>query len=99
MPGVIYITVIIQCKANQVTSCLQDALKTRKATLQEEGCIEFLVMQSVEDQQKIFFHEAYINQEAFEVHQEQKYMREFGMRVEQTYANHVQFFMSHEVTH
>ena len=99
MAGVIYITVTIQCKPNHVTSCLQEALKTRKATLQEDGCIEFLVTQSVEDPTKIFFHEANINQEAFELHQEQKYMREFGTRVEQVFANHVQFFMSREVGH
>jgi quinol monooxygenase YgiN len=98
MAGLLYVTVIINCKANQITACLQGALKTRKFTLEEDGCIEFLITQSTEDPQKIFFHEAYINQEAFEFHQEQKYMQEFGSIVEEEYAHSIQFYMSQEIT-
>lgn len=94
VPEVIYITVIIHCKPTRVEDCLTRALKTREASLKETGCIDFLVTQSKQDPCKILLLESYQNHAAFEEHQEQNYMQEFGTLVANEYAENIQFYMS-----
>lgn len=97
MSGFVYITVIIHCKPGRIDECLNGALETRDRTLKEEGCISFIVSQSMEDQTKIIFSETYLNYKAFEYHQEQSYTQNYGATAEEEYASKIYFYLSKEV--
>jgi quinol monooxygenase YgiN len=97
MSSFVYITVIIHCKPERVNECLHGALETRDRTLKEEGCISFIVSQSIEDPTKIIFSETYLNYKAFEFHQEQNYTQNYGTTAAEEYASKIYFYLSKEI--
>lgn len=93
----VFITVIINCHPNELTSCLSAAEKFQASSLKESGCLSFKITRTLEDPNRLILFEKYKNQEAFEFHQEKPYTSEFGSTVEAQYAKDIKFHMSKEI--
>lgn len=88
----------LKVKADKVEDARQAALAIVEASRAEEGCLNYDIHQSIEDETVFFWHETWKNKAAIDEHFATPFFGEFFKTVEQVAAEPPQINLTKKIT-
>ncbi len=88
----------LKVKADKVEEAKAAALKIVADSRAEEGCINYDVHQSIEDETQFFWHETWANKAALDEHFETQFFKEFFAVVGEITAEPPQINLTKKIT-